>query len=249
MANLRRREIILLAGGALLGHLTRTLAQEAGSRPPGEHQDRTSGATWIQRLERPERIPGLKIHEVIACLQLKPGDVVADIGAGSGAFTIPFAKAVAPTGRALAVDLWPESLEYIREKAKREKLTNLETVHARFDDPRLTKGTVDVAFFHDVFHNVNDRQGYLKVLASYLKPGGKIAIIEQEFDDPIAKKWDRDEDRIKKEQVDAWMANIGFVLVGEYDLFQGAKNPAGTGMPERWFVVYARKPAMGGSAR
>jgi len=249
MASLRRREIMLLAGGAILGYGTRTFAQGPASRPPGAHQDMTGGATWIQRLERPERIPGLKIDDVIACLQLKPGDVVADIGAGTGVFTIPFAKAVAPSGTALAVDLWPELLAHIREKARQERVSNLRTIRATVSDPRLPAGTVDVAFFHDVFHNVNDRQGYLKVLASYLKPGGRIAVIEQEFDDPIAKKWDRDEDRIKKEQVDAWMANIGFVLAGEYDLFQGANNPAGAGMPERWFVVYSRGPAGGRSAR
>lgn len=249
MASLRRREIMRLAGGALLVRGARALAQKARGRSPVEHQDMTGGATWIQRLERPERIPGLKINDVIACLQLKPGDVVADIGAGTGAFTIPFAKAVAPSGKALAVDLWPELLEHIREKAKQEKVSNLRTIRATFSDPRLPAGTVDVAFFHDVFHNVNDRHGYLKVLASYLKPEGRIAIIEQEFNDPIAKKWDRDEDRIKKEQVDAWMADIGFVLVGEHHLFQGANNPAGAGMPERWFVVYARGPASGRSAR
>jgi SAM-dependent methyltransferase len=230
----------MMLGGALAFHPYKGRAQDPGNRPPGEHQDRTSGATWIHRLERPERIPALRISDVIRCLRLKPGDVIADIGAGTGAFTIPFARAVAPSGQALAVDLWPELLAHIREKAEHENVTNLETVRAGFQDPRLPAGTVDVAFFHDVFHNVNDRQGYLRVLAPCLKPGGRIAIIEQEFDDPIAKRWDRDEDRIKKEQVDAWMAKIGFVLIEEYDLFQGTNNPAGAGMPERWFVVYAR---------
>ena len=62
-----------------------------------------------------------------------------------------------------------------------------------------------LAFFHDVFHNVNDRQAYLTLLASSLKPDGRIAIIEQEFDDPIAKKWDVPEDRITREQVDGWI--------------------------------------------
>ena len=90
-----------------------------------------------------------------------------------------------------------------------------------------------------MFHNVNDRQGYLKRLASSLKPGGRIAIVEQEFDDPIAKKWDQPEDRITREQVKGWMATVGFELQSEFDIFQGAKNPKGTGMPERWFVVYA----------
>jgi hypothetical protein len=87
---------------------------------------------------------------------------------------------------------------------------------------------------------MNDRQGYLARLATYLKPAGRIAIVEQEFDDPIAKKWDLPEDRITREQVAGWMKAAGFELAGEFDTFQGRNNPPGTGMPERWFVVYQR---------
>ncbi|MFA5908932.1 MAG: methyltransferase domain-containing protein [Vicinamibacterales bacterium] len=213
---------------------------QQGDRPPGTHQDNTGGQEWIRRLERPERIPGLKIDEVVATLKLKPGDVVADIGSGTGAYTLPFAKAVAPTGKALAVDIWPELLGYIKQKAANENVTNLQTVLAALDDPRLPPNVVDVAFFHDVFHNTNDRQAYLRVLASQLKPSGRIVIVEQEFDDPIAKKWDKPEDRITREQVKGWMAAVGFALNAEFDIFKGASNPQGTGMPERWFVVYAR---------
>ena len=128
----------------------------------------------------------------------------------------------------------------MKEKAAKENVTNLQTVLAALDDPKLPRNQVDVAFFHDVFHNANDRQAYLRVLVSELKPGGRIAIIEQEFDDPIAKKWDKPEDRITREQVKDWMAGVGFKLKAEFDIFQGAKNPKGTGMPERWFVVYGR---------
>lgn len=213
---------------------------QQGARPPGTHQDNTDGKEWIRRLERPERIPGLKIDEVIATLKLKPGDVIADIGSGTGAYTLPFAKAVAPSGKALAVDIWPELLDYIEQKAAKENVTTLQTVLAALDDPRLPPNLVDVAFFHDVFHNTNDRQAYLRVLAKQLKPGGRIVIIEQEFDDPIAQKWDQPEDRITREQVKGWMGAVGFGLEGEFDIFKGAGNPQGTGMPERWFVVYAR---------
>jgi SAM-dependent methyltransferase len=224
----------------LLGGIAMPAAQQQGNRPPGTHQDNTEGKDWIKRLERPERIPGLKISEVVASLKLKPGDVIADIGTGTGAYSIPFAKAVAPSGKALAVDISQDLLDYVNEKAKRERVGNLQTILAARDDPRLPKGTVDIAFFHDVFHNTNDRLAYLKVLAGYLKPGGRIAIVEQEFDDPIAKMWDRPEDRITKEQLRPWMTNAGLHFVAEFDIFQGAKNPKGTGLPARWFVVYAR---------
>jgi len=214
-----------------------------GNRPPGTHQDNTDGKEWIKRLERPSRLPGLKTDEVVARLRLEPGDVVADIGAGTGAYTIPFAKAVAPSGKALAVDIWPELLDYINEKAKKDGVQNLQTVLAKRDDPALPRGQVDVAFFHDVFHNTNDREAYLKVLVFALKPAGRIAVIEQEFEDPIAKKWDLPEDRITREQLNGWMANVGFRRTEEFDIFQGGNNPKGTDMPARWFVVYGRQSA------
>jgi predicted methyltransferase len=230
-----------LCGVMLLGGTVDVSSRQQGVRPPGTHQDMTEGAEWIRRLERPERIPALKIPEVIAALGLKPGVVIADIGAGTGAFTIPFAQAVAPTGKALAVDIWPELVGYIVGKATAAGVTNLKPVLAERDDPKLPPNEVDIAFFHDVFHNVNDRQDYLARLVSYLKPDGRIAIVEQEFDDPIAKKWDIDDDRITREQVKAWMAGVGFELQAEFDMFQGDRNPTGAGMPERWFVVYAKK--------
>jgi ubiquinone/menaquinone biosynthesis C-methylase UbiE len=172
-------------------------------------------------------------------LKLRPGDVIADIGSGIGAFTLPFAKAVAPAGKVFAVDLWQDLLNHITQKAATSGASNVQTILAAHDSPNLPKNEVNIAFFHDVFHNTNDRQGYLSALAAVLKPGGRIAIVEQEFDDPIAKKWDLDEDRITREQVQIWMAHIGFHLVGEYDIFQGKNNPEGAGMPERWFVIYA----------
>jgi ubiquinone/menaquinone biosynthesis C-methylase UbiE len=215
---------------------------DQGNRPPDTHQDLTDAKTWIQRLERPERIPGLRLDDVVARLRLKPGDVVADIGSGVGAFSIPFAKAVAPSGKVLAVDIWPGLLDYVNEKARKENVTNLQTNLARPDDPQLPKNCLDVAFFHNVFHNANDRQAYLEALVPSVKPGGRVAIIEQEFDDPIARQWDLPEDMITKDQVKTWMANVGFHLVGDFDIFQGENNPKGAGMPERWFVVYSRIP-------
>jgi SAM-dependent methyltransferase len=228
--------VVLASGGAGLAE-----ARQQGNEPaPGVRLDNTSGYEWIKRLERPERLPALKVDEVIAALGLGPGMAIADIGCGTGAFTIPFARAVAPHGTAFAVDIWPELLDHVEAKAAREGNTTLKPVLARRDDPSLPEQSLDIAFFHDVFHNVNDRLDYLSRLAASLKPGGRIVIVEQEFDDPIAKQWDKPEDRITREQVRAWMATVGFELVRELDLFQGANNPEGAGMPERWFVIYQR---------
>ena len=236
-----KRALLLTLSLALSAGAT-LLAGSTAAQSPSTHEHSFSGAEqWAHVFDDPKRDAWQMPHEVIQALALKPDAVIADIGAGTGAYTIPFAKAVAPKGKALAVDIWPELLEYVKQKAAREQLTTLDTVLAALDDPRLPKNQVDIAFFHDVFHNTNDRQAYLKVLASELKPGGRIAIIEQEFDDPIAKKWDKPEDRITREQVKGWMAAAGFELRAEFDTFQGARNPKGTGMPERWFVIYGRR--------
>src|SRR6185503_20660626 len=141
LRNGKSQLVWLLCFTALAGGLS-VRAQQQGNRPPGTHQDNTEGKEWIKRLERPERIPGLKIDEVIAALQLKPGDVVADIGSGTGAYTIPFAKAVAPSGKAIAVDIWPELLDYVKQKATTANVGNLQTVLAALDDPRLPRQQV-----------------------------------------------------------------------------------------------------------
>ena len=241
MRTLSNASWILLASVIAFAHCLG--GGSALSQEQVQSRDMTSGKTWIERLERPERTPGLRIDDVVTCLNLRPGVVLADIGAGAGAFSIPFAEAVRPSGKILAADLSQDLLDYINEKASEANLDNIETILARADHPNLPSNEVDIAFFHDVFHNVPDRQAYLAILAESLKPGGRIAIIEQEYDDPIAQKWDIPENRITKHQVDGWMSSIGFHLVDEFDIFQGDNNPEGAGMPERWFVVYARKPA------
>lgn len=239
MMGLTRSHVLLAAGIVLVATAAAAGLVSRQSHVPT--RDSTTGEVWIERLERPDRIPGLRIDDVVASLQLKPGDVVADVGAGTGAFSIPFARAVAPSGLVLAQDIWPELLDYIEEKAESEHLDNLRTVLGRGDDPLLPANEVDVVFFHDVFHNVLDRPGYLRMVASSLTPDGRIAIVEQEFEDPIAQQWDVPENRITPEQVGTWMAAMDFELVDTFDIFQGENNPEGAGMPERWFVVYGRR--------
>src|SRR3970282_843260 len=113
---------------------------------------------YIERMERPTRV--VKVDEVIAKLQLKPGDIVADIGSRSGTFSIPMAKAIAPDGILYAVDIDQKMLDYVAEKAKKEGVTNLRTVLGEYDDPKLPVRDVDVAFYHRVLHMIEKRQGH-----------------------------------------------------------------------------------------
>ena len=117
---------------------------------------------YIEKMNSLERGIEAKIPDVIAKLRLKPGDIVADIGSGSGTFSIPMAKAVAPNGILYAVDIDQKMLDYVAERAKKEGVTNLRTVLGMNDDPKLPVKDIDVAFFHRVLHMIEHRQSVLE---------------------------------------------------------------------------------------
>ena len=182
---------------------------------------------WIKTLEDPARVAGLRVDEVIARLRLKPGDVVADLGAGSGIFAFPMAKAVAPA-RVYAVELDEGFLTRMRARAKAEGVSNIVPVLGKFTDPALPARDVDVAFFHDVLHHVQDRAAYLKSVAGYVKPGGRIVVIDLNPD--TSPHRDQPELVVTREQTAAWMAAAGFTPSEDVRLFA-----------DKWFVVYTRR--------
>ncbi|MBI4464245.1 MAG: methyltransferase domain-containing protein [Acidobacteria bacterium] len=188
---------------------------------------------WIERLESPDRIAGLKVDEIIQHLGLRPGLVIADIGAGTGVFSRPLAKAVAPNGKVLAVDIDQGLLDYITQRAKQENIANIQPVLGKYDDPNIPdRQFVDLAFFHDVLHHIENRQVYLQNLAKYLMPDGRIVLIELSHSDPQTPHRDQPEMLLSREQVDQWMDGIGFEPTKEFDLFPGKK----------WFIIYQRRP-------
>jgi ubiquinone/menaquinone biosynthesis C-methylase UbiE len=177
---------------------------------------------YIKSMDRPDR--DLKVNEVIARLKLKPGDIVADVGSGSGAFSVPMAKAIAPNGILYAVDIDQKMLDYVAERAKKEGVTNLKTVLGEFDDPKLPVKTVDVAFFHRVLHMIEHRQAYVNATAKYLKQDGRIVVIDKNPEDsPDSWMW------LKQSDVDTWMAALSFYPAEKFAVFD-----------DRYFVSYQR---------
>lgn len=122
---------------------------------------------WIKLLESPGRIQGLRIDEIVGKLQLKSGDVVADIGAGTGVFSLPIARA-AGAGKVYAVDVDRGLVDYIRTKASTQQVANVEAVLGQFTGPGLPAKNVDLVFFHDALHHISDRTGYLRRLVTYI---------------------------------------------------------------------------------
>jgi ubiquinone/menaquinone biosynthesis C-methylase UbiE len=176
---------------------------------------------YIAAMDRPDRV--LKIEEVVAKLALKPGDIVADIGSGSGVYSIPMAKAIAPNGILYAVDIDQAMLDHVAARAKKEGVTNLRTVLGEYDDPKLPVKNVDVAYFQRVLHMIEHRQAYLNATAKYLKPDGRVVVIDKNRQDSSDWMW------LNQSDVDTWMAAIGFYPAQHFAVFD-----------DRYFVVYQR---------
>lgn len=139
------------------------------------------GADW---LERPEREAEEAPQEVITALALQPGQVVADIGAGSGYFTWRLARAVGPTGRVYAVDIQPEMLDRLRANLANRGVSNVVLVLGGEQDPGLSRASVDLALMVDVYHEFAWPHEMLTAICTALKPGGRVALVEYRAEDP-----------------------------------------------------------------
>jgi len=115
--------------------------------------------------------------KVIGALGLKPGDTVADLGSGGGYFTFRLAQAVAPNGKVYAVDIDRDMIALVAERVRKEAPSAVETIVAKPNDPALP-GTVDLVFTSNTYHHLDDRVAYFTNLRKYLRPGGRVAIID-----------------------------------------------------------------------
>lgn len=181
---------------------------------------------WIKTLDAPARVAAMRIPEMVAALKITPGQTVADVGAGSGAISGPLAIATGPAGVMYAVDIDPALLAHIEQKAKEQHLANIKIVLGGFTDPKLPV-SVDVAFMNDVLHHVEDRATYLKSLAKYIKPGGRVAIVDYRPDTSPHKA--QPELVVSEEQTDGWMRDAGLARSESVKLFD-----------DRFYVIYAK---------
>ena len=139
------------------------------------------GAGW---LERPEREDEEAPSKALDALELKPGMVVADIGAGSGYYSTRIAKRVGPTGRVYATDIQPGMIEILDRRIKSEGVTNITTVLGGMDDPRLPPASIDLAIMVDVYHELQQPQVFLQRLKDTFKPNGRLVLLEFRKEDP-----------------------------------------------------------------
>jgi len=132
----------------------------------------------MHRLEDPDRKNWLPPEEVLAGLGLQPGSIVADIGAGTGYFTLPIAARIAPAGRVFAVDVSPEMLARLHEKLAEAGLTNVQCVEAEASTTTLPPNSCDCALLANVWHEFDDHAAVLGEARRILRPGAQLAILD-----------------------------------------------------------------------
>jgi SAM-dependent methyltransferase len=196
-------------------------AAPASAQPSHTHRF-GDAEKWAQVFDDPERDAWQKPREVIEALALAPDAIVADIGAGTGYFAVRFAR-VLPRGRVYGVDIEPDMVSYLAERARREGLKNVVAIAGAADDPRLPE-QADLIVLVNVYHHIGERERYFRRLQSALKPGGRLAVIDFRLDSPVGPPRS---DRVAPERVKSELARAGYRLAQEHDF-----------LPNQYFLVF-----------
>jgi ubiquinone/menaquinone biosynthesis C-methylase UbiE len=170
------------------------------------------GADW---LERPERDEEEHTGKLVAQLGIRRGDVIADIGAGTGYFSRRLATNTGPSGRVFAVEIQPEMLDLLTNQTARAGITNVIPVLGTITDPKLPASSVDLAIMVDVYHEFDHPWEMMQAIVGSLKPGGRVVFVEFRGEDPavpIKPLHKMTEAQLKKEmsvQTLDWVETIG----------------------------------------
>ena len=197
------------------------VSAQLGSRPADQ---------WAITLESGRRMESLEIEQVVREIGMTAGDMVAEIGAGTGIFSVALARAVTPGGQVYAVEVDEGFLPMIASKGEQAGMTNIHPLLGEFEDPKLPRSDIDVAFFHDVLHHVADRGPYLQKTASYLEPGGRIVVVDYDKNLPGNPHANQPEMLISPDEVDGWMRAAGLRLTRRVEMFQ-----------DKFYVIYTKQ--------
>ncbi|MGB9205384.1 MAG: class I SAM-dependent methyltransferase [Terriglobales bacterium] len=154
-------------------------AQSGSAAPSTQRKTSTPYTGDLTIFDAPGRDERLQVNRVMDMLGIEPGKSVADIGAGSGWFTVRAARRVTGSGRVYAVDINPEAIHYIDQRAKKEQLQNITTILSQPDDPQVPPSSIDAVLLLKTYHEVAHPVVLLRNLRSSLRPGAKIGIIDR----------------------------------------------------------------------
>lgn len=214
--------VLLLSAAVTAG-----FAQTAPA-PPKQSESRATSKPYTGDLsvfEYPDRDRKLQIDRVMDLLGIKPGKNVADIGAGSGWFTVRASKRVGPTGAVIAEDINPLAIEHIGKRVRTEDLANVRTVLGRPDDPMLPSGSVDAVLLLKVYHEVAHPVEFMKKLRPALREGAMVGIID--------KNGNGANHGVNHDMVEKEMSEAGYRLSATYD-FTKADG-------EDYFMIFVAK--------
>ena len=175
--------------------------------------------------DAPGRDERLQIGRVMEILGIGQGKNVADIGAGSGWFTVRAAQRVGDSGRVYAIDINPEAIRYMDNRVQKEKLKNVTTIQGREDNPLLPSGAVDAVLLLKTYHEVAKPVGLLRNLRAALRPGAKVGIIDR--------NGNGENHGVQRGVVIKEAAEAGYELIGSYDFVKDDMD---------YFLVFAAKP-------
>jgi ubiquinone/menaquinone biosynthesis C-methylase UbiE len=215
MVTLKRFVLALLIACAL----SFSSAQDAAQAPDaasGEHRKTSEPYTGdLTIFDSPGRDERLQINRVMDILGITTGKTVADVGAGSGWFTVRAARRVGDGGTVYAVDINPESIRYVEDRAQKEKLHNVKTILGKADDPLLPAGVIDAVLLLKTYHEIAEPVGLLRNLRTALRPGAKVGIIDR--------NGNGEDHGVGREVVLREAAQAGYRLLKQYDFVKGDK--------------------------
>ena len=197
--------------------------QHTGQKPDHMAHRFENPEEWAKSFDDPARDEWQLPARVIDALDIRPGHVVADIGAGTGYFTVRLAR-TPPKPRVYAVDIEPSMIEHVKQRAAKEGLSNVAGVVAASGRPNLPE-PVDVVLIVDTYHHIPDRVAYFTALKSVLKPGARLAIVDFRKGAPSGPP---EEFRFTPEQITTELARAGYSLRASHDF-----------LPRQIFLVFA----------
>jgi predicted methyltransferase len=203
------------------------IATQAGAMTPGASPGinapfhRPDPQRWSEILEQPGRELYDLRHAIVAALALKPGMDVADVGAGSGLFTLPFAQAVGPHGRVYAVDVAAEFVRKIELRVQAQGLANVVGIVNTQHSTLLPPDSVDLVFLADTYHHFEQPVDMLRSIHTALRPGGELVVIDFRREPGLSTPWVMSHVRAGREQVLAEVELAGFQFAREEPILRG----------------------------